>query len=399
MTARCVELNGGWVMVADAAGDRTTEAEPPSLSEVHWAITGRCNLACRHCFMEAPAARYGEVSHERALRLIEQFERAGVRAVSLTGGEPLLRDDFFEILEELAARNIRVPEIVTNGVLLTDDVLERVVAIGHEPRWKISFDGRGSHDRMRGTPGVEAVVVDVIRRVAASSADLAVGTTVDRSNVGTLEATYDLMASLRVPIWMVGRAQTTGNFRDRAMQVPTEQMADCCLRLRTRWQDDGRPIGILLDGFFAGGPASSLGRRWSAAPCDPPRYTADSYECGSCRRKAFLLPDGTLLPCTGFTGTAVAATMPNLFERELRDVWARSALREIADMKKSAVLACQPECRGCEHFVRCGAGCRAYALTEAGDLMAKDPRACALWKQGYRRRFGDAAGRASEEKS
>ena len=68
-----------------------------------------------------------------------------------------------------------------------------------------------------------------------------------------------------------------------------------------------------------------------------------------------------------------------------------------ANMKKKNLLARNPECAACEMFKECGVGCRASALTETGDLMAKDPIACDLWKNGYKKRFEELAMAAIKE--
>jgi radical SAM protein with 4Fe4S-binding SPASM domain len=64
-------------------------------------------------------------------------------------------------------------------------------------------------------------------------------------------------------------------------------------------------------------------------------------------------------------------------------------LREITDLRKKDLLARNPECVACELFKECGIGCRASALTETGNLMAKDPIMCELCKKDYKKRFRD----------
>jgi radical SAM protein with 4Fe4S-binding SPASM domain len=83
------------------------------------------------------------------------------------------------------------------------------------------------------------------------------------------------------------------------------------------------------------------------------------------------------------------ARMPNLLREDLSQVWTRSFLRQIADMKKKDLFARNPECVACELFKECGMGCRASALTETGDLMAKDPLACEVCRMDYKKQFPD----------
>ena len=69
----------------------------------HWSIIGHCNYRCKHCYMSAPDAKYGELSHEQVMSIVQQLIDCGVREVSLTGGEPLVRKDFMEIVDALLA--------------------------------------------------------------------------------------------------------------------------------------------------------------------------------------------------------------------------------------------------------------------------------------------------------
>lgn len=392
------------------------QAANPLIRGVHWAVTGRCNMNCRHCFMESPSGRYGHPDRDVISGFIRQFERANVLQVSLTGGEPLLRDDLLDIIKELAEKRIRVTEIATNGTLITPRLLEAIKGLGQNPDFKISFDGAGVHDRMRGTRGTEERVIEAIGQIIASGLTAVVSTTLDKDNVQALPQTYDLLKDLQVPVWLIGRPQTTGNWCGGPNALSMEEMAGACEKLLRRWLADGQPLYVLLERFFGGGPGilerkplrqpgqpgqadlpnalngvsgSGVSSRPGArqSPGFPGSFTPESYECDAVREKPCLLPDGRLLPCVGFTATAVHAQMPNLHEQELAEVWRASALRELADMKKSQVLAANPECAACGMFAACGAGCRAYALTESGSLMAKDPMACAIWQGGYRERF------------
>ena len=64
-------------------------------------ITGRCNYRCKHCYLSAPSAKLGELPHETMLEIIEQLAACGVQQVSLTGGEPLVRGDWWQLVDAL----------------------------------------------------------------------------------------------------------------------------------------------------------------------------------------------------------------------------------------------------------------------------------------------------------
>jgi radical SAM protein with 4Fe4S-binding SPASM domain len=365
------------------------KAENPRLGGLHWSVTGLCNLNCRHCYMEAPSGRYGGLSFEESLRLIEQFEQANVQDVSLTGGEPFLRKDLRRIIEVLANKKIRVSQIYTNGLLITEEILQGIKKAGFSPEFQISFDGVGAHEYMRGKKGIEQGVIEGIRKVRAAGFTVAIATSVDSVSKDSLADTYDLLKGLDIQSWRIAPPQRTGNWRGTTTDLSFEEEAKVYEPLLLRWLDDGKPFDIQLGGFFRG-----AGRNGPAPQEEPKiRHTPDSYDCGSCREMPYLLPDGTLLPCPGYTGTVLQDRMPNILRDGLSKAWSRSFLRSVADMRKSDLLARNEECGRCEWFAECGLGCRASALVETGDLMAKDPSSCELWKKGYRKRFQELAGR------
>ena len=128
------------------------------LRAVHWAITGRCNCRCRHCYMSAPTGKIGEYSTEECMDIIDQMEKAGIQAVSLTGGEALVRRDFIRIVERLTQAGIRIETIMSNGLLVNESLLKRLEELGQKPEFNMSFDGVGYHDWLRGLNGAEKAV-------------------------------------------------------------------------------------------------------------------------------------------------------------------------------------------------------------------------------------------------
>jgi radical SAM protein with 4Fe4S-binding SPASM domain len=395
---------------------RYRKADNPYLAGIHWCVTGRCNFNCRHCYMEAPAGRYGELPFAAMAGLVEQFERANVIEVSLTGGEPFLRRDLLDIIQLLAQKKIRLNQIFSNGLLITDQHLEDIRRIGSRPAFQISFDGVGAHDQMRGTTGTEQGVIDAIRRLRSAGFPVVVATCIDRLNLGSLADTYELMKGLDVQAWRTAAPQATGNWRGTTTASPLDEQAETCAPLLERWIKDGEPFAIQLGSFYRGGRARKpetdpagqpdnqkpgagraglrsrervTGLKRSADMPDRPTYTPEGYDCGACREQPNLLPDGTLVPCPGYVDSILQNRMPNLLRDDLSEVWTRSFLREIADLRKKDLLAKNPECAACELFKECGVGCRASALTETGNLMAKDPIACELCRKGYKKRFRD----------
>ena len=170
---------------------RPRKANSPCLREVHWAVTGRCNLRCRHCFMEAPAQRYPEPSVDSLIGTVGQFVQANVAFVSLTGGEPLLHPAFGRLLSLLYDAGIPVSQIATNGTLVNEAFLKTLEDFGHRPVFQLSLDGAGTHDQMRGTAGAEAAAWNAIALCVARGYITSVTSIFSRENMHALLPTYE----------------------------------------------------------------------------------------------------------------------------------------------------------------------------------------------------------------
>ena len=371
---------------------RPKRAESPYLREVHWAITGRCNLGCRHCFMESPSGRYPEPSWAELEHTVGQFARANVAFVSLTGGEPLVHPEIRRLVALLSEEGIPINQIATNGTLLDASFMELLRDMGQTPAFQISFDGVGRHDRMRGVEDAEKAALHAIELCVSEGFFTAVTSIFNRENIDSLLQSYERLKAIGVSTWMISRAQSAGLWHGGPEALTTEEMGQSLLELQKRWLEDGKPMHMLLESYFEARPEGAPPARKRAG------FSPESMECPETRERIFLLPDGSLLPCPGFAGTSVAGHMPNLRDWALTDALKDSPLPHFCREKKSARLKKNPQCDACGHFAECGMGCRAYALTEGGSLDGPDPGACAMYKDGWKRRFAEAERRFIEER-
>lgn len=362
------------------------KADNPFIRGIEWNITGRCNLKCRHCYMESPDIKYGHVSTKDIERLVDQFAAANVMEVSLTGGEPFMRKDLMQILEMVAARGIWLGQIYSNGLLIKQKHLDRIKELGFLPAFQISFDTVNGHDDMRGVKGVVKPTVKAIRFLVEAGFPVVVATSIDRRNVGGLEVTYELLKGLGVVSWRVSTPEKSGNWRNQETDLDLDSAYAACEPVAKRWVKDGKPFHIQLCGFFKAGQTTELSEIDKIF-----NFTPESLDCQTCREQANVLPDGTLVPCPGYVDGPVEKTMPNLLTGpDFSTAWSGNGLRYFADLKLKDVLAENPGCAKCPHFSECGLGCRAAALEKTGQLLSKDPVSCQIFHSGYRSRMRNA---------
>lgn len=364
---------------------RFRKADNPYIRSVHWSVTGRCNLKCRHCYMQSPDGRYGELPLADILGIIDQLAAANVHLVELTGGEPFLRHDLPDILAALAEKQIGILRIYSNGTLITDAGLLGIKKLGLSPGIQISFDGCGTHEAMRGLAGTEPAAIEAIRRLRKHGFSVVVATSIDRVNIGSLAATYALMKELDIQFWRVAPPQEVGNWRQTTTGLTAEEMLSACAPITARWLEDGRPFALQIPGYRSGEEEQA-----------PAEYSPESYDCTACRLTCSLLPDGTIQPCPTYTDTVVYEKMPNLLREPFARIWSASALRTIIDIRKSEVLANNSECAACAEFKRCGGSCRATAVAATGDLLSVDPQICEMYKSHFQQRFNELAGLAKK---
>ena len=350
----------------------------------HWSITGRCNLRCRHCYMSAPQAKYGELTTEECLRIIGQIEEAGIGQVSLTGGEPLVREDFWQLVEELQQRRIIIRQIYTNGMLVTEKLLEGLKARGITCSFSLSFDGCGCHDWMRGVPGAEESVIAAIRLLRSRGFTVGIETALYRDNIPRMHETYELLKALGVSHWKTSPAMNVGNWQQEQghYDLPIKALYAAYLDLIALHQADGAPLSLMLGGFY-------YGRKHSKEPVIPMvRFDGTDAAlrqilCRSCRLNLYNMADGKLLPCIPMTGSAVEEEMPSLLDGTIVQALAGSRFFEVIDTKLDAVLENNPECAACEHRLRCGGGCRACGMTLGDNFYSVDTYSCFFFKNGY----------------
>lgn len=96
---------------------------------VVWNISRLCNLACIHCYENAHTARPDELTTMQALKAVDKMADAGVAYIAVSGGEPLMRPDFFYIVDHIRRREMAF-SIATNGTLLTDENVRKLKEAG-----------------------------------------------------------------------------------------------------------------------------------------------------------------------------------------------------------------------------------------------------------------------------
>jgi radical SAM protein with 4Fe4S-binding SPASM domain len=313
--------------------------------------------------------------------IIRQLGEAGVPSVSLTGGEPLVRDDFLELVDAFIGQGIHIAEIHTNGLLVNEALLDELAKRGVCPEFALSFDGVGWHDWMRGMEGAEKIVIDAIRLLRDRDFPVSAESTFHRNSIASIYETMMLLAGLGVLYWEINPTLNSGNWmnEDDSLNLSIKELGEAYLALVARYFEAGSPITIMIRRFFL----CEKGSKEYVMPCKKCGDESDPL-CLSVRNTMYIAADGKLLPCITLSGLPIQEEMPSLNDMTVAQALSDSLYLERIETPVSALIEHNPECASCGHRKECGGGCRAAALAmnADNDYLRRDPATCFIFKAG-----------------
>ena len=350
-------------------------------------ITGKCNYNCRHCFNAADnAPLQSEWTLPEALRLLDEAQACGINGFTITGGEPMLHKNFFEILEGIYARGMYVYELNTNGSFLKQRALERMRALGCVPLMKISFDGVGHHDWLRCHKNAEQDALRAIALCIENGFPVKVQTNVHRLNVGAMLDTARLLDKMGVdemriirttesPRWVEnahGAALELSEYYGEMVELLRKYAAEDHNMAMTVWQ---------LGSFFPRGKSYVM----AAVECCCGEYRASLPVCTSNRGMIAVGANGRVYPCHQMSGyyEQHGDVLGDLKTTPLREILSAGRYMDEICTTVGVLRENNSKCAACRHFEYCCGGCRAVALAMTGDKLGADPSKCLFWEGGW----------------
>jgi len=339
--------------------------QAPLLRLVAWETTRNCNLNCLHCRAAATQGPYtGELDSTAAFRLLDQIAELGSPIVILTGGEPLLRPDIFEIARrgtDLGLRMVMAP----NGTLVTEAVARQMKAAGIQ-RISVSLDGSTAetHDRFRGVEGAYEGALRGIEHAKAAGIEFQINTTITRANLEQIPKILALAERLGAVAHHIFLLVPTG----RGKYIIDQEITAAEYEKTLNWFYDQRDkTALQLKATCAPHYYRILRQR---AREEGKTVTSESHGLDAVTRGClggvgfcFISHRGVVQPC-GFLNVDCG----NVTTTSFADIWRNSetfqSLRRYEDL--------QGKCGVCEYRKFCG-GCRARAFEATGDILAEEP--------------------------
>jgi len=355
------------------------------MNKVHWSVTGKCNAKCKHCYMSAPDAKYGELSHEDAIKIANDIVRSGALKVSLTGGECLVRKDLFDIIDIFIKGNVYIDTIYTNGFLVNEKLLQKFIDRGIYPEFNMSFDGVGHHDWMRGIVGAEAMTNKALKLCHDKGFPTGVEMCIFRANKDTLRKTINHLASLGVRNIKTNPVSNSELWLKNGggEALTTEELYNIYLEYIPHYYEDNQPMGhVMLGGFFY---KNNNDGKFSIPLYHNYKNLDDACVCGHARGTMYIGPDGRGSTCMGICDMEVTKVFPLVQEIGMKKCLTDSEYMTFIDTRATKIIEHNKErCGNCEYKNNCAGGCRAGALGDhPNDLLGIDEYACFLFKGGY----------------
>jgi len=330
-----------------------------------WEVTRSCNLNCVHC---RASSRYGhyplELNNSKAREVLDQIREVGEPIVILTGGEPLLREDIFDLADYGTEKGLRMV-MGTNGTLITSEIAKKILESGIK-RVSVSIDGakKETHDSFRQVDGAFDMAIAGISYLKEHNVEFQINTTITKHNMGELERILKLAIDLGAVAHHIFLLVPTGRAKDLVNQeldaqqyedtlhwfynqhdkVPLQLKATCAPQyyriIRQKEHARGRNVSFKTHGL----DAVTRGCMAGVSYC-------------------FISNEGIVQPC-GY----LELNSGDLRESTFLNIWENSPIfKDLRDFSKY-----KGKCGRCEYIHVCG-GCRARAYAATGDYLSEEP--------------------------
>jgi radical SAM protein with 4Fe4S-binding SPASM domain len=339
---------------------------PPYL--VSYAITRKCNLKCKHCYSDATDTRApDELSTTEAKRFLDDLAKWGIRLLVFDGGEPLCRDDFFEIAGYASRKGIKLV-VGSNGLLIDKPAARKMLESGVQCV-QISVDGAKpeTHDLFRGENGAFRKAMQGVKACKEAGLPFQFGTVIRKRTLPEIPDIlrlavesganaaefFDLVQVKRVKQECPEEVLSVDE-RRKVMEWLAEAQKDCPIVIRV----PACPMYPLILKERNIQPKHFPTHVLHRIP-----YYDRGCAAGMPNGYVTILPNGDVIPCM-----LLQVRLGNIKEESIIDIWNESPI--LSKLRSRNLL--EGGCGQCIHRDIC-AGCRGRAYEETGNMLAPDP--------------------------
>ncbi len=342
---------------------------------VVWNLTRTCNLKCAHCYTDSEAKKYGgELTTAECKAVLDDLADFKVPAVLFSGGEPLVREDLFELAEYARSRSLHVV-ISTNGTLITPEIARRFVEIKFA-YIGISLDSAipAVHDKFRGMEGAFERTMRGFRDCVDAGQKVGLRLTLTRHTADNLDQLFDLIDREDINRACFYHLCPSGRGKSLDALEP-EQARRAVDTIITRTQgllDKGKRVEILTVDNHCDGPYLYLRMLRENNPRAQQVLEMLGWNGGG------RYSSGVGISNIDFNGNvhsdqfSMYRTFGNVRQRKFSEIWQDTSDPIMAGLKDRLDLL-KGRCGTCRFKNVCAGGLRARAEITTGDPWAADP--------------------------
>ncbi|TAN45515.1 MAG: radical SAM protein [Nitrospirae bacterium] len=335
---------------------------------IAWEITRRCNLRCVHCrsSSEMEAKGHPDFTTEEAFRVIDDISGYAKPVVVLSGGEPLMRKDVFEIAKYGTEKGLRMC-LATNGSLVTEDICGKIKESGIRIV-SMSLDGSTEevHDNFRNQKGAFQGILNSAALFKKHGIEFIINSSFTKRNQEEIPKVYKLAKSLGATAWYMFMIVPTGRGEEIMNELISKEDYEEILNWHFDMEKDEHDMLVrptCAPHYYRVVLQKSKEEGVKFEKRTLKFSTGGSKGCLAGQLICLIDVDGNVLPCSYFPKAA-----GNIRQQSFKDIWENSKLfKDMRDFKSY-----KGRCGSCEYVNVCG-GCRARAYAMEGDYMAEEP--------------------------
>ncbi len=334
---------------------------------IAWETTQKCNLKCVHCRCSSDmTSSEGDFTTAEGKKLLREISEFSKPVVVLSGGEPLLRPDIFELAEYGTSLGLRIC-MATNGALVNDEVCEKMKKADIK-MVSLSLDGSTAeiHDDFRQSPGAFQGVVNAAAYFRKHGLKFLINSSFTKRNQSDIANTFKVAKSLGATAWYMFMIVPTGRGEEIMKELITKE--DYEEILDWHYQQEKLEEDILMRPTCAPHYYRIVPQKAKAEGVKFERRsltfsTGGGKGCIAAQTICLIDCFGNVKPCSYFHRTA-----GNVKTTPFKEIWENSEIfKDLRNFK-----AYKGKCGECEYINVCG-GCRARADAIYGDYMAEEP--------------------------
>lgn len=334
---------------------------------IAWETTQRCNLRCVHCRCSSDLeASEGDFTTEEGKQLIDDIVEFCSPVLVLSGGEPLLRKDIFELARYGTDQGLRMC-MATNGTLIDDGICEQINASGIRIV-SLSLDGSTAeiHDNFRNCPGSFEGILRGARTLKKHGIEFIINSSFTKRNQQDIASVFKLAKELGATAWYMFMIVPTGRGEEIMSELISKE--DYEELLEWHYEQEKNEKEILMRPTCAPHYYRLVPQ---LAKKDGTHFKRRSLKFstgggkGCIAAQSICLIDcfGDVKPCSYFSKVA-----GNVKTQKFQEIWESSQLfKDLRDFKRY-----KGKCGSCEYINVCG-GCRARADAVYDDYLAEEP--------------------------